>query len=482
VISFLGQPSSAMKFFSHSIHRKAQRLKAQVLLCGLLFCACVPASSTANHTANVQSVRLLPDEHGATIEIRADQPITPQITPLDLPRRLVIDLPYAVTSHQGKHLVSHVKEITGIRFGQYTVKPPVVRIVVDLSAAVTYRVETAGNQLLVHLLTDEHAPPTVPSLAREEQPAAVPVSSANSGGVMMDAARLAAGSAITAGSETAILHLSRGGEVKVCAGTTISVTSSKSGEELMLGVSTGAIEGHYSLGAAADSIVTPDFRLVLAGPGEFDYAMSVNAHGDTCIRTMTGNTAPLMVSELIGDGNYRVRPDEQVVFHSGQLTNRDNDATMNCGCSEPRPETLRASESNPQQVTAPVNDATLPSAVRVAPQGSSASGSAAGAPDSASDAMRSPASQPTTSAEAPAPAPTGANDVHVQIEAPLVFQGRATPTPQVEDAPEREVAALPAIPPAAPPNLPATVALPPAKKEHRGFFGGIGHFFKSIFR
>lgn len=466
-----------MKFFSHSIHRKVP-----VLLCGLLFCACAPASSAASHTANVQSVRLVPDEHGATIEIRADQPITPQITPLDLPRRLVIDLPYAVTSHQGKRVTSRVKEIIGIRFGQYTVRPPVVRIVVDLSAAVTYRVESAGNQLLVHLLTDEHAPPTEPSLAREEQPAAVPVSSASSGGVMMDAARLAAGSAITAGSETATLHLSRGGEVKVCAGTTISVTSSKSGEELMLGVSTGAIEGHYSLGAAADSVVTPDFRLVLAGPGEFDYAMSVNAHGDTCIRTMTGNTAPLMVSELIGDGNYRVRPDEQVVFHSGQLANHDADAPIKCGCSAPRPEALRASESNPQQVTPPVNDATLPSAVRVAPQGSSASGSVAGAPN----ATNSPASEPTTSAEAAAPAPTGANDVHVQVEAPLVFQGRATPAPQAEAAPESEVPALPAAlrakQLAAPPNLPATVALPPAKKEHRGFFGGIGHFFKSIFR
>lgn len=467
-----------MKFFSQSIYRKVQ-----VLLCGLLFCACVPAGFAASHTANVQSVRLVPDEHGATIEIRADQPITPQITPLDLPHRLVIDLPYSVTSHQGKREASSVKQITGIRFGQYTVKPPVVRIVVDLTAAVNYRVESAGNQLLVHLVTDEHAPPTEPSLAKEEQPAAVPVSSANSGGVMMDAARLAAGSAITAGSETAIVHLARGGEVKVCAGTTISVTSSKSGEELMLGVSTGAIEGHYSLGAAADSIVTPDFRLVLAGPGEFDYAMSVNAHGDTCIRTMPGNTAPLTVSELIGDGNYRVRPDEQVVFHSGQLTNRDNDATMNCGCSEPRPQTLRASESQ-QQVTPPVNDATLPSAVQVAPQGASG-GSAAGAPNSSPHSANLPASEPTTSAEAAAPSPTGTNDVHVQVEAPLVFQGRATPAPQAPAAPEREVAALPATSPtaqsAAPPNLPATVALPPAKKEHRGFFGGIGHFFKSIF-
>ncbi|MGH9566493.1 MAG: AMIN domain-containing protein, partial [Candidatus Angelobacter sp.] len=159
-----------MKFFSHSIHRKAQ-----VLLCGFVFCASVPPTFAANHTASVQSVRLVPDEHGATIEIKADQAMTPQITPLDLPHRLVIDLPYAVTSHQGKRLPSRVKQITDVRFGQYTVKPPVVRIVVDLTAAVTYRLESTGNQLLVHLLTDEHAAPTIPSLAKEEQPAAVPV-------------------------------------------------------------------------------------------------------------------------------------------------------------------------------------------------------------------------------------------------------------------------------------------------------------------
>jgi hypothetical protein len=388
------------------------------------------------------------------------------------------------------------ENILTIRAEQYQIEPPVTRIVLDLLVPYGYTWDVAGNRLMVRLKPPEDAntnedasaaskklpfqPPQVLSVTPAAVPAVVPVAS-GIGEVVLAGKRFSAGSSLTAGSDTAVLHLSRGGEVRVCPGTTVSVTPSKTAKDLMLGMSTGAMETHYALAASADTLLTPDFRILFAGPGEFDYAISTDAHGNTCVRTLPGNNSSAIVSELIGDRVYQVKATEQVVFHSGRIDKVDTDVPLECGCPPPVP-VMRTDAG-----AAPLPDAALPANATLALGTSSdtstkpGTGAAKGAANN--DAPQTLSSGPETQ---PLP-PSQPDDVHIQVDAPMVFHGRqrADPPP----APTDEAAALPVTESSArPARIETQVQPPPApapstppKAEHHGLLRRIGRFFVAIF-
>lgn len=476
VVSLIKHPTFLMK----SLPRVRSRWFALALVIGLLI-----ASSTAQSTSKllattdapvvVRSVRVVP---GPAVEILSSRPLVPIISKLENPPRLVIDLPNAdvpadlpnvdLSSPDSAAKSSETglpsQEIRRVRVSKYQNAPPVTRVVLDLVTPVGNTWDAAGNRLMVRLHPPDDAtsrPPTVGAFSKGVQPIAVPVSAGSTGRVVLASGRLDAGSSVTAGSETSVLRLERGGEVLVCPGTTVSVTSSQSGHALMLGMSTGALEAHYNLDASADSILTPDFRILLAGPGEFHYAVSADSRGNTCIRALPGNTASLIVSELLGEGNYQVKPAEQILFHSGRLNLVDAAVPASCGCPAPPVPVLRASEATP------ASDAPLPSSMQLA---------------SSSDKIARSNELPPETAALP---PSKPDDVHVQVEAPFVFradEARAENPPVAKPS----VVAEAELPHGWP--QPATFqlgALPPAqsriKPSRHGVFAKIKGFFSTIF-
>ena len=474
----------------------------------------VPISSTAApatpvlQPASVKSVKIGKDKSGSIIEIVNSRAIAPALQTLNHPPRLIIDLPNANLAVKERFIAPKSGPFTELHVDQYQESPPVTRVTVDLAEAKPYTWDAAGNRLTIRLKPPEDPaakatvpppaqPATVPTFSTPSMPAVVPVAANPAGSAVIAGAKIGSGSSVTASTETAVLHIARGGELHVCPGSTVSVTASKSGQELMFGMSTGTLETHYHLATGSDAVLTPDFRILLAGPGDFAYAISANSHGDTCVRPLLGNTASLIVSELMGDRTYQVKPTEQVVFHEGRIDRISNDVPFDCGCTAPPPPVMRAA-LEPPPIPTRVSETNLPPNLQMPSSGASTR--------AAIDPMLPPLPNPSRPAiAAPSGSPAGRNtgmpetsplppskkeDIHVQIEAPLVFRGAdrqktmqsaASMPPKISPAKPKSDPTAPIPTPAPPPQPKAIAQEQPAPKEHRGLFGKIKGFFSGMF-
>jgi hypothetical protein len=443
-------------------------------------------SAQAVPIAVIRSVKIVHERGVPNVEILASLPVIPEIQTLDSPPRLVIDLPNTRLALQQKHIAVQQENIRAIRAEQYQSKPPVTRIVLDLLAPYGYTWDGAGNRLMIRLkppgdtsADNNSEAPSVTTLATTETPAIVPATGGN-GSVVLSGTRIGNGSSVTAGAETAVMRLSRGGEVRICPGTTVSVTPSKNARDLMLGMSTGALEAHYSLDASADSVLTPDFRILFAGPGEFHYAISADSHGNTCVRALMGNTSSAIVSELMGDRIYQVKPTEQALFEAGRIDKVSTNVPLECGCPPP-PATLKASPASPAPSTDKPADA-KPSDTPTGTENLSAK-----SPDAELSAS-SPGNTLSSGPETAALPRTKPDDVHIEVDAPFVFSAKnrfSGPSPAiqaaaslpVEDAASRQVILDPLV---QPPPQPSSVE--PVQPMHHRFLHRLKRFLDAIFQ
>jgi len=279
-----------------------------------------------------------------------------------------------------------------------------------------------------------------------------------------------AGSELSAGVAPARLKLARGGQVRLCPRSGLSVNSGRFG--LMFAMNAGTIEIDYTLvQRGSDFVITPDFSIQLPGPARYHFALGTNQQGDTCVRTLPGNSAPLQFSELLTAANYHLGVQDSVVFHGGKLSGKTAlAATDACGC--------------PEETAPPIQTAAAPAA-----------------------------EQPPTQPSSPAPLPVAVNpnqsspplpadrrgQVHVEVDTPFVFSARDAGVKPYSVA-KLNLPTLPnvffvqeTVDPVVLEEKPAVVSVreePPApmpspkapeKKEKKGFFGKLKGFFGGMF-
>lgn len=303
-----------------------------------------------------------------------------------------------------------------------------------------------------------------------------------------DNSLLGNGSTVTAGSSTLPIHLTRGGELDLCAHTEIHLSQENSASDpnspLMLALDHGALEAHYAIGKNSDVILTPDLRILLSGPGKANVRVRVNRQGDTCVDNRGSGAPYVTVSEQIGTGVYRVQPDQRVMFEHGSVRNVVDREPEPCGCPAPVVATraiaavgvpgthLRSGGTNSAQSTA----ATAP----VGGAGSTASDTAF--PLAESEGLVPPPRLSAMSGSIP-----GVTESQVATTLSYIAPKRAVPvgTPDGMATPESAATVASEPAPGFGPTVntgPGAVAETPAAKPHRrGFFGTIGHFFVRIF-
>lgn len=265
------------------------------------------------------------------------------------------------------------------------------------------------------------------------------------GGIVLagSGTKVMSGSSISAGEQTAALKLERGGSMLICSGTSLAVTTSQNGRQLMFSMNTGNIEMDYPIGAASDNLLTPDFRLLLPGPGRLHLAVRVTPKGDTCVQSLSSNASAVVVSEGMGEESYQVKPNETVIFNGGRISGAEP-TQQSCGCPVPPPTQV----------------------AKVAPP-------------------PPPPSEPASPQTAPP-------ETHVVVDAPFIYRA-SDPIDLTENVAQLRLETKPMsfAPVVAPPPTMAAKASQPTNAEaantqkstqKQGFFAKVGAFFASIFR
>jgi hypothetical protein len=151
---------------------------------------------------------------------------------------------------------------------------------------------------------------------------------------------ITANGSITAGPETAQVTLPYRGTLLVCASTTVKLATDASipaGEVpgLMMAMDHGAIEASFATGRNSDVLMTPDFRILIGGPGAAEVKVRLGQGGDTCVDNAGINAPYVLVSSVFEGGAYRVQPGQRVMFQHGSLHEVVDQEKEPCGCPPP---------------------------------------------------------------------------------------------------------------------------------------------------
>jgi type IV pilus assembly protein PilQ len=107
-----------------------------------------PITPSAAHAA-LERLNVVRAEDGIRIEITAHGLVTPKVSTLSSPARVIVDLPNTVEATQQRSIAVDGDGVKGVRVGMNGQTPPTTRIVVDLDKACQYELEPATDGKMI---------------------------------------------------------------------------------------------------------------------------------------------------------------------------------------------------------------------------------------------------------------------------------------------------------------------------------------------
>lgn len=150
------------------------------------------------------------------------------------------------------------------------------------------------------------------------------------------------GAGLTLTGATAQLSLARGGSVHLCGPAQVSLASGGQGA-LLISLSLGAVEMRYA-SSVADSLLTPDFRVIsVVPPGQMaavSAAAAVEPDGTLCV----ANAGSALSVERLWDGTQQyVINGQAIAFHPDAAPT----PVASCPCQAVAPAAVAPSPTNP---------------------------------------------------------------------------------------------------------------------------------------
>ncbi len=144
-----------------------------------------PSTSTgASNHATLQKVEVLRAEDGIRVEVSAHGAVTPTLTRLDTPSRVLMTLPNTVAVTPQNHIAVGRDGVKGVRIGMNGQTPPTTSVVIDLLKPCPYEFVPDGDKWVVKLhpsaTTAETSQPVPASAPVAAAQAVVPARPANS--------------------------------------------------------------------------------------------------------------------------------------------------------------------------------------------------------------------------------------------------------------------------------------------------------------
>ncbi len=125
--------------------------------------AAKPASTSAQN--KLQHVNVVPGTSDIQIEISSSQAVTPKVSKLSSPARVVVELPETVVASSQSKIPVGSGGVKGVRIGMDGKTPPTTSVVVDLEKSLAYEVAPGPAGKVVLILHTQDAGSTVAKMA-----------------------------------------------------------------------------------------------------------------------------------------------------------------------------------------------------------------------------------------------------------------------------------------------------------------------------